>query len=215
MDIETGKPQGLVFTFLFLIHGSVSNFELSREEDEIFKNCHLYTKANDFECVFDNTDYMNIRKKLETILGDSEVAMNLEKGIFNSSLGKAKEKCIVKKWDNKYFVLIYLDLLRTVYINLKDERIRNKMKTREIQAHKLAFMTHQEMSPEKWDKLIEDKKIRDENKYEPKLEASTDKFTCRKCRSKKCTYYQLQTRSADEPMTTFVTCLDCGKRWKC
>ena len=39
----------------------------------------------------------NIRKKLETILGDSEVAMNLEKGIFNSSLGKAKEKCIVKK----------------------------------------------------------------------------------------------------------------------
>ena len=127
----------------------------------------------------------NIRKKLETILGDSEVAMNLEKGIFNSSLGKAKEKCIVKKWDNKYFVLIYLDLLRTVYINLKDERICNKMKNHEIQAHKLAFMTHQEMSPEKWEKLIEDKKIRDENKYEPKLEASTDKFTCRKCRSKK------------------------------
>ena len=157
----------------------------------------------------------NIRAKLGNIIKDSEVSTNLEKGIFNSSLGKAKEKCIVKKWDNKYFVLIYLDLLRTVYINLKDERIRNKMKTREIQAHKLAFMTHQEMSPEKWDKLIEDKKIRDENKYEPKLEASTDKFTCRKCRSKKCTYYQLQTRSADEPMTTFVTCLDCGKRWKC
>ena len=88
------------------------------------------------------------------------------------------------------------------------------MKSREIQAHKLAFMTHQEMSPEKWDKLIEDKKIRDENKYEPKLEASTDKFTCRKCRSKKCTYYQLQTRSADEPMTTFVTCLECDRRWK-
>ena len=157
----------------------------------------------------------NIRKKLETILGDCEIATNLEKGIFNSSLGKAKERCIVKKWDNKYFVVIYLDLLRTVYFNLKDEKILNKMKNREIQAHKLAFMTHQEMSPEKWDKLIEDKKIRDENKYEPKLEASTDKFTCRKCHSKKCTYYQLQTRSADEPMTTFVTCLDCGKRWKC
>jgi|UniRef100_A0A6C0EWS6 transcription elongation factor S-II len=157
----------------------------------------------------------NIRKRLENILGDCEIATNLEKGIFNSSLGKAKERCIVKKWDNKYFVVIYLDLLRTVYINLKDEIILNKMKSHEIQAHKLAFMTHQEMSPEKWNKLIEDKKIRDENKYEPKLEASTDKFTCRKCHSKKCTYYQLQTRSADEPMTTFVTCLDCGKRWKC
>ena len=121
----------------------------------------------------------NVRAKLAQILTDAEIATNLEKGIFNSSLGKAKEKCIVKKWDNIYFVTIYLDLLRTVYVNLKDKRIR------------------------------------DQNKYEPKLEASTDKFTCRKCHSKKCTYYQLQTRSADEPMTTFVSCLDCGKRWKC
>ena len=157
----------------------------------------------------------NIRAKLTTIIKDSEIATNLEKGIFNSSLGKAKEKCIVKKWDNIYFVAIYLDLLRTIYVNLKNERILHMIKNHELQAHKLAFMTHQEMSPEKWEKLIQDKKIRDENKYEPKLEASTDKFTCRKCHSKKCTYYQLQTRSADEPMTTFVSCLDCGKRWKC
>ena len=157
----------------------------------------------------------NIRAKLTTIIKDLEIATNLEKGIFNSSLGKAKEKCIVRKWDNIYFVAIYLDLLRTIYVNLKNERILNMLKNCEFQAHKLAFMTHQEMSPEKWEKLIEDKKIRDQNKYEPKLEASTDKFTCRKCYSKKCTYYQLQTRSADEPMTTFVSCLDCGKRWKC
>ena len=36
-----------------------------------------------------------------------------------------------------------------------------------------------------------------------------------KCRTYKTTYYQLQTRSADEPLTTFVTCLKCNKRWKC
>lgn len=157
----------------------------------------------------------NIAAKLQGVLGDSEIATNLEKGIYNYSIAKAKSKCVVRKWDNPYFAMIYLDLLRTIFINLRDENILQKMKNKEIQAHKLAFMTHQEMSPEKWHKLIEDKKIRDQNKYEPKLEASTDKFTCRKCSSKKCTYYQLQTRSADEPMTTFVTCLDCGKRWKC
>ena len=56
--------------------------------------------------------------------------------------------------------------------------------------------------------------IKDENKFTPKIEASTDDFICGKCKSKKCTYYQLQTRSADEPMTTFVTCLDCGNRFK-
>jgi DNA-directed RNA polymerase subunit M/transcription elongation factor TFIIS len=76
-------------------------------------------------------------------------------------------------------------------------------------------LVEEEMRPDKWNDLIQDKKIRDENKYEPKLEASTDNFKCWKCKSKKCTYYQLQTRSADEPMTTFVNCLDCGNRWKC
>ena len=64
------------------------------------------------------------------------------------------------------------------------------------------------------DLLIEEKRIKDENKFTPKIEASTDDFICGKCKSKKCTYYQLQTRSADEPMTTFVTCLDCGNRFK-
>jgi DNA-directed RNA polymerase subunit M/transcription elongation factor TFIIS len=38
---------------------------------------------------------------------------------------------------------------------------------------------------------------------------------CGKCKGKKTTYYQMQTRSADEPMTTFVTCHDCGNKWKC
>jgi transcription elongation factor S-II len=44
--------------------------------------------------------------------------------------------------------------------------------------------------------------------------ATTDQFQCGKCRQRKCTYFQMQTRSADEPMTTFVTCVNCGNRWK-
>lgn len=39
-------------------------------------------------------------------------------------------------------------------------------------------------------------------------------FTCRKCGQNKTTHYSLQTRSADEPMTVFVTCLTCGNRWR-
>jgi transcription elongation factor S-II len=84
----------------------------------------------------------------------------------------------------------------------------------EIKSHELAFMTHQEMYPDKWEELLKAKSIRDKNKFEQTLEAMTDTFTCRKCHSKRCSYYALQTRSSDEPMTLFITCLDCGARMK-
>ena len=157
----------------------------------------------------------NIVVKLNELLNDEESCKNLEKGIYNYSLDHATKLNVLKKWDNSYFVRIYLNRIRTIYMNLKNKTVQDMINNKEIKPHKLAFMTHQEMQPDKWNALIQEKKIRDENKYEPKLEASTDDFTCWKCKSKKCTYYQLQTRSADEPMTTFVSCLDCGNRWKC
>jgi len=160
----------------------------------------------------------NIRKKLSDFFISSDNknkhATNLEKGIHNWALKEATNRKVVKKWDNPFFVQIYLDHLRSIYNNLKNERLVTLVINGDIKAHEIAFMTHQEMLPEKWEELIKQKSIRDKNKFEQNLEAATDTFTCRKCRSKKCTYYQMQTRSADEPMTIFVTCIDCGCRWK-
>ena len=82
-----------------------------------------------------------------------------------------------------------------------------------IKAHEFAFMTHHEMDPKRWEKLLTEKAKRDEKKYERTQKVSSE-FTCRKCKSNDCTYYQMQTRSADEPMTTFVTCMSCANRWK-
>lgn len=45
-------------------------------------------------------------------------------------------------------------------------------------------------------------------------QATTNMFRCHKCKKRECTYYQLQTRSADEPMTTFVQCTNCNNRWR-
>ena len=64
-----------------------------------------------------------------------------------------------------------------------------------------------------WKEVIDKKKLEDKLKYEPKPIATTDMFKCGKCKKRKCTYYQLQTRSADEPMTTFVRCVECGNQW--
>lgn len=156
----------------------------------------------------------NIRKKMTGFFENEKCAANLEKGVYNWALKEATNLRVVKKWDNPFFVIIYLDHLRSVYINLKNEKLVKMVKNGEIKAHEIAFMTHQEMCPDVWDTLIKAKTIRDTNKFEANMEASTDTFKCRKCFSKKCTYMQVQTKSADEPMTIFVTCLDCGARWK-
>jgi transcription elongation factor S-II len=157
----------------------------------------------------------NIRTKLDEILKNEKNSNNLEKGIFNFALNEAKNRKVVKKWDNPYFVQIYLDRLRSIFTNLNNPTLLEQLNGGSIKAHTIAFMTHQELRPDKWDELITAKSKRDKNKFETNLEAATDTFTCRKCKSNKCTYMQLQLRSADEPMTTFVTCLSCGNRWRC
>jgi len=156
-----------------------------------------------------------IRDEFNKVLSRKSYAINLEKGLYNCAITIADSKNIMKKWDNPYFVQIYIDRFRTVWNNLKDVKILNKIISGEVKPHELGTMTHQEMCPEKWKELIQSKKDKDENRYDPKTVGNTDIFTCRKCKSKKCSYYQLQTRSADEPMTTFVTCISCGNRWKC
>ena len=157
----------------------------------------------------------NVKKKLTEIVKNDKFGDNMEKAIYNYSLQVADEKYIVKKWENIYFSELYINKFRTVYINLKNPDILNQIMTKKIKAQDFPFMTHQEILPEKWTHLIDDLKIKNQNKYTPKIEASTDNFTCYKCKSKECSYYQLHTRSADEPMTTFVTCINCGTRWKC
>ena len=96
----------------------------------------------------------------------------------------------------------------------KNKELREQILTDGITPEELSKISHQEMNPERWRILIEQKSKKDQSRFENLLQASTDMFTCKKCKSKKCTYYELQTRSADEPATIFVTCLDCGKNWK-
>ena len=163
----------------------------------------------------------NIVKRLDKIIKNETQSRNLEKGIFNYSLGEATRLKIVKKWENQPFVNIYLCKLKTIHHNIQHKDLKRKLKNRIVKAHEVAFWTHQEMRPDLWDEMIQQKQKRDKSKYEVNTEAATDNFTCFKCmqndpeNANKCTYYQLQTRSADEPMTTFVTCLNCGCRWKC
>ena len=160
----------------------------------------------------------NVRSKLIQKFGkdmNPSLLANVEIGVYNYAIKEASNLKIIKKWDIPAFSTIYMDRLRTIYNNLKTSpELLTLLNSEELNPKTLAFMTHQEMNPNHWKVLIEQKIKRDATKFVTNIKASTDMFTCKKCKSKRCTYYELQTRSADEPATIFVTCLDCGKNWK-
>ena len=158
----------------------------------------------------------NVTKKLCELIQHEKKSKNLEIGIYNYCLKEATSRKVVKKWDNPFFAEIYINHLRSIYINLSsNSQLLENLKSGVLTCQTLAFMTHQEMKPEKWDEMIQRKIIRDKNKFETTIEASTDTFKCRKCGSRKTTYYSQQIRSCDEPTTIFVQCIDCGTRWRC
>ena len=145
--------------------------------------------------------------------------MEVERHIFNYSLQKSIDRNIIPTW-NIVFKNIYINKVISIYSNLsKNNYINNKrliqrVKKQEFTPEQLVNMTPQELFPEHWKELIDEKYRRDKILYETKKEAMTDQFKCSKCHSRETCYFEMQTRSADEPMTIFITCLNCGKRWK-
>ena len=67
------------------------------------------------------------------------------------------------------------------------------------------------LNPGQWKDNIQ--KINDYEKMQNSF-AVTNDFKCGKCKKRECVFFQLQTRSSDEPMTTFVQCTYCKNRWK-
>lgn len=155
-----------------------------------------------------------LRDQLASVVEKQKDAVNIEKGIFNYAIEDATRKHLVKKWENIHFVEIYLTRFRTILNNLKSSPyLLEQMRSKKWKPHEIAFLSHYEMSPERWEKLIAEKQERDKNIYDVQQKINSE-FKCRRCKSNNCSYYQLQTRSADEPMTTFVSCQECGNRWK-
>ena len=152
----------------------------------------------------------NIQRELCAIVAGG---VNVEKGVYNATIRHCSENKIVKKWSNQAFKNLYLAKLKTVFFNLRSNAdLRERIKE---SPQSVAFMTPQEMNPSQWAYLTEQKQKRDKYLTTQTMKSTTDVYTCFKCKKNECTYYQLQTRSADEPMTTFVTCVNCESRWRC
>ena len=127
----------------------------------------------------------------------------------------------------------YVDKARSLCFNLKKNKsLRENVLMGSIDAESLVTMSSEQLATSEKQqerkaqvkKLAESRRLDWETANEDKINQmcgikgellSASLFTCGRCKSTKTTSTQKQTRSADEPMTVFVLCMNCGKRWKC
>jgi DNA-directed RNA polymerase subunit M/transcription elongation factor TFIIS len=159
-----------------------------------------------------------VHRRFTSALEDPQLADDLEMLLFNWTRRTCERDNIVPHWDNPKFRYRYTTRALSLEFNLRhpqNQGLGNRVRAREVSLRKFAEMTPHEMYPKLWAEVYDRLAAKELRKMAISHEDAPDGvYTCRKCKSKKTQYTCLQTRSADEPMTIYVSCLECGNRWK-
>lgn len=157
--------------------------------------------------------------KFNSLLNDLDLSKQIENSIYNYALNLATIKGTEINIEQKYFKRIYVNKIISLYNNLdKDSYIKNnnfydRLIDKEFDVKDIAFLSPQEIHKDHWKKYLDRQTANDEFLYSRTAGIKTNDYKCGRCKEKNCTYYQLQVRCSDEPMTTFINCLNCGNRW--
>jgi transcription elongation factor S-II len=195
---------------------NIDNIDIDNYEDNLLKYSENIPKH----------DYRNIiyKKFFKLLLENNtnnldinelqRIALNLEGGIFGYTLNWCPEKIwtdLFKSYYHFRLVVIYTNLNPNSY--LKNKNLIKRLFNEELNEFEICKASGKELFPERYLQFYEEyqKSLPVEKKKE---EIADGLFRCGKCKTYKTTYYQLQIRSADEPASTFVSCMNCGNRWK-
>jgi hypothetical protein len=184
--------------------------ENSNKTDEQINQYNKHKVRDEFHSLLLNNIYMS---PLE--------ATDLEIGVFNCTIDYALSNKIQLSWKCQLFIDTYINIARSIYSNLKTnsyignkDLLKRMTEYKEFNPHMLPYMQCHNIFPERWKSIIDKDNLRIKEAYEFNIVAMSDMITCMRCKSKKVSYYELQTRSGDEASTLFMECLICGKKWK-
>lgn len=150
--------------------------------------------------------------EINNILLDVNKSVLIEEGLFEYVLLYSREKRLL----DSLMVCVYNDKLNDILKNLNSTSIdntylKNAILSENITSRSVAYLSPQDLHPQRWKEPMRKAALK---KYKQENMAVTDQYPCKKCGERKATVSQSQTRSIDEPMTTFVTCVVCKNTFK-
>jgi DNA-directed RNA polymerase subunit M/transcription elongation factor TFIIS len=172
----------------------------------------------DLDFVFDCDNILNRDdsiKKLNKYINYYPISFSIEESIFEYVV----TYCFENKISLEFIESVYDYKLSDICTNIFDDKkliINNfflkGLKNLDIDWEKVAILPFYSIHPEKWENIINKRKIITETSSNLK---TTDMYVCinKSCRSRNCFSIEKNTRCADEPMTTIVKCNDCGYKF--
>lgn len=158
-----------------------------------------------------------VRLKCRELLSSALKCEDMPDGCNVDGLAAKIEECIYNEFGDTN--MKYKNRVRSRVSNLKDSRnpaLRLNVLHGAIDPERIARMSADEMASDEMKELRQRFTKESINDHQMAVTGGTktDLLKCGKCKKNNCTYNQVQTRSADEPMTTFCYCNECGHRWK-
>ena len=145
-----------------------------------------------------------IQKLINLNIFSIEIINNIESSIFNFSSKYSNNKKV------EYIIYIY----KHKFNNIINDIVNNDKLIYDINNNNIdniCNLSRLELNPNIWKRRYD--------KHNTCIESTnyiskSNIYTCKSCKKNECYVYELQTRSADEPMTIFITCINCGKKWR-
>jgi DNA-directed RNA polymerase subunit M/transcription elongation factor TFIIS len=148
-------------------------------------------------------------------LGCERTGKNLEVVLYNWTLRTCARDGIPREWGGP---LRFRYTSRAVGIDVfnlrRNETLRRMLVGGELPLKRYIAMTPMEVDPPRWAASLERAAYRQMLRSAAAENVPEGPFQCSKCKSRRVSYTQLQTRSADEPMTSYFLCSGCNRRWK-
>jgi DNA-directed RNA polymerase subunit M/transcription elongation factor TFIIS len=146
---------------------------------------------------------------------DPDLPRKLEILTWNRNVQRAEKDLVPRFWTHPRFRTRYTSRALSLAFNIRRvPGMRERLLSGELSPKAFVDMTCYEMYPDLWTPVFERIATKQLRRMAPVPTAHETPYTCGKCRGKRIAMTQLQTRSADEPMTCFFFCQDCGKSWK-